>query len=290
MRGLVARTLVTGCLVVALPLAAVAQATGPTAKPEASATAGTTALGTPAVPMVAVDQDYVLGNGDVIEIALVGRSDFTGRTRIGNDGAVLLPYLGPFPATGRTPAKLAQEIAAALQKGGFFSHPVVRVDIVGVGSRTVTVLGAVGSPGIVPLDRAYHLSEIVARAGGHIGSGGDTVIVTHQDGSSKTYKLADLATGSGEKDPLVVNGDKIYFPAAEAEVFYATGQVKAPGAYPVTEGMTVRIALARAGGITDDGSERKVSIKRKGVDLKNVKLDVTTVEPGDIINVGERLF
>ena len=286
MRGFVARMLVTGCLVVALPLTAAAQAPGSAAKPKATpppSDAGS-------VPMVAVDQDYVLGNGDVIEVALVGRSDFTGRTRIGNDGAVLLPYLGPFPASGRTPAKLAEEIAKALEKGGFFSHPVVRVDIVGVGSRTVTVLGAVGAPGVVPLDRAYHLSEIVARSGGRSGTGADTVVLTHRDGSSKTYKLADLATGAGDKDPLVANGDKIYFPAAEAQVFYATGQVKAPGAYPVTEGMTLRIALARAGGITDDGSERKVSVRRKGVELKNVKLDVTTVEPGDIIKVGERLF
>jgi polysaccharide export outer membrane protein len=293
MRWFTARTILTACLVMATPLTTMAQAAPPASKPGAAAAEPAAAPPpvTPSpMPATSVDKDYILGNGDVIEVALVGRADFSGRTRIGNDGAVLLPYLGPFPASGRTPAQLADEISKALEKGGFFAHPVVRVDIVGVGSRTVTVLGAVSAPGLVPLDRTYHLSEIVARVGGRAGPGADNIILTHTDGSSKTYKLAELATGGGDKDPVVANGDKIYIPAAENQVFYVTGQVKSPGSYPVVEGMTVRIALARAGGLTDDGSEKKVTVKRKGVDLKGVKLDVTTLEPGDIVNVGERLF
>jgi polysaccharide export outer membrane protein len=296
------RLILTACLVMVLPVTSMAQVTGPALQPgvgAAPATAPTTTTGeaataaqpqAPPTAAAALDADYVLGAGDTIEVALVGRSDFNGRARISSDGAVLLPYIGAIPASGRTAAQLSDDIRAALEKGGFFSKPVVRVDIVGVGSRLVTVLGAVTTPGLMALDRNYHLSQIVARAGGRAAAGADSVIVTHPDGTSKTYKLAELATGAGDKDPIVASGDKIYVPPAENQVFYVTGQVKSPGAYPVTEGMTVRIALARAGGLTDDGSEKKVSIKRKGVDMKGVKLDVTTLEPGDIINVGERLF
>lgn len=281
MRWFAARTVLISCLVVALPIAAPGQPVAP-AGPAAGAAASA-----PASPPEHV---YLLGVGDTIEVALIGRTDFNTRARVGSDGAVLLPYLGAVPASGRTPAILAEEIGQALEKGGFFSKPVIRVDVVGVGSRSVTVLGSVVTPGLLALDREYHLSEVVARVGGRTAGGVDYVVLTHPDGRSRSYKLNELATASGEKDPIVSNGDKIFIPAAENQAFYVTGQVRNPGPYPVVEGMTVRIALARAGGLTDQGSERKVSIKRKGVDLKGVKLDVTTLEPGDIVTVGERLF
>ena len=54
--------------------------------------------------------------------------------------------------------------------------------------------------------------------------------------------------------------------------------------------MTVRMAIAKAGGLTETGSEKKVKINRKGEKLKDVKIDGTIVEPGDILTVGERLF
>jgi len=118
----------------------------------------------------------------------------------------------------------------------------------------------------------------------------DYVVLTHDNGKSERFKFSDFATGSGEKDPLVANGDKIYVPASENQVFYLTGEVKSPGAYPIVEGLTVRMALARGGGVTDSGNENKVKINRKGSEVKGVKLDATIVEPGDVLTVGERLF
>ncbi|WP_293352448.1 SLBB domain-containing protein [Phenylobacterium sp.] len=279
--------------VLAAPLAAFAQPV-----PAAPAAAPTAAIPPAATPPAASlfstdlagDRQYTLGIGDTIEVAVVGRSDFNGRARIGSDGAVLLPFLGAVPATNRTPGQLADEVRAALEKGGYFSNPVVRIDVVGVASRYVTILGAVGAPGLMALDRRYRLSEILARAGGKSEAGVDYVILTPETGASKQYKMADLATGSGEQDPYVNNGDKIYVPAAQTALFYITGQVKNPGSYPVTEGLTLRMALARAGGLTESGSDKKVKINRKGETVKSVKLDETIVEPSDILTVGERLF
>jgi polysaccharide export outer membrane protein len=271
-------------LMSAAPLAAAAQSTQATASLAPAARAEAMAA------MVAVDPDYTLGVGDTIQVAVVGRSDFDGPVRVGPDGAVLLPMLGAVPAVDRTPVKLADQIRVALEKGGYFAKPVVRVDVLAVASRYVTVLGAVASPGLMPLDRKYRLSEVVARSGGSAAAGISYVVLTPAKGTSKHYKIADLATGSGDDDPYVANGDKIYVPAAEAQMFYVTGQVKNPGSYPVTEGMTVRMALARAGGLTETGSDKKVELTRKGKKQGKVKVDDTTVEAADILEVGERLF
>lgn len=243
-----------------------------------------------ALPAVAGGESYVLGVGDTIEVSILGRTDFNARARVANDGSVLLPYIGAVPAINRSAQQLAQEVRAALEGGGFFSRPEVRVEVVSVTSRYVTVLGNVSVPGLLPLERDYRLSEIMARVGGRAAGGADQVILTRASGTSQRYKIADLATGAGESDPIVNPGDKIYVPSAENEVFYLTGAVKSPGAYPITPDLTVRIALAKGGGVSDMGSEKRVKINRKGQDLKKVDLDATKVEPGDILKVGERLF
>jgi polysaccharide export outer membrane protein len=164
------------------------------------------------------------------------------------------------------------------------------VEVSNVASRLVTILGAVGTPGQLPLDRQYRLSEIVARFGGRGATGADYLVLTHQDGKSERFKLADLGTATGDKDPVLQSGDKIYVPAAENSVIYINGQVKSPGTYPVTEGLTLRTAIAKAGGLAEMGSEKKISIHRDGKDIKVKNLDETTLKVGDIINVGEKLF
>ena len=52
---------------------------------------------------------------------------------------------------------------------------IVEVEVVSYASRYVTVLGAVGSPGLIPMDRPYRLSEILARVGGARQDGADHV-------------------------------------------------------------------------------------------------------------------
>ena len=40
-----------------------------------------------------------------------------------------------------------------------------------------------------------------------------------------------------------------------------------PGSYPVTEGLTVRMAIAKGGGVNENGSEKKVKLVRDGKTL-----------------------
>lgn len=237
-----------------------------------------------------VDSSYLLGAGDVVEISLVGRADFGSRARISTDGTIQLPLIGSIPAAEHTVLQLADDVRQALIKGGFYADPVVRTEVVGINSRYVTVLGAVGNVGLLPLDRNYRLSEILARVGGRSAGGADYVLVTPASGgATQRYSIAQLASGGADKDPLVHTGDKIYIPSLENEVFYISGQVNTPGGYPVTEGLTVRMAIAKGGGVNENGSEKKVKINRGGKQLKGVKLE-DPILVGDVVTIGERLF
>jgi polysaccharide export outer membrane protein len=57
----------------------------------------------------------------------------------------------------------------------------------------------------------------------------------------------------------------------------------------VTTGLTVREAIARGGGVTEMGSVKKVKLFRKNERVKGAKLE-TELQPGDILEIGERLF
>ncbi len=237
-----------------------------------------------------VDSSYLLGFGDVVEVSLVGRADFGSRARVSTDGTILLPLIGKIQAAERTVIELSDDVRQALIKGGFYGDPIVRAEVASISSRYVTVLGNVGSPGLLPLDRNYRLSEVLARVGGTSGDAADYILLTKSGATEpKRYYVAKLAAGSVDDDPPVQSGDKIFIPAAVSELFYISGQVNSPGSYPLMNGVTFRMALAKGGGVTENGNEKKLKVVRDGKSLKKVKLE-DPVKAGDIVKVGERLF
>ncbi len=86
-------------------------------------------------------------------------------------------------------------------------------------------------------------------------------------------------------------------PRVSAEVmnfrpYYIMGEVREPGEYPFTSGLTVVNAVATAGGFSYRANTRRVFIKRAGAaQEEEFPLTVSTpVQPGDTIRIGERFF
>lgn len=240
----------------------------------------------PASDAAAGDTGYVLGRDDVVEVTLVGRTDFGGRARVQADGTIQLPLIGRLLAADKTTAEVADSVRTALKSGGFFADPIVSVEVVAFASRYVTVLGAVGSPGLVPMNRPYRMSEILARVGSVRADAADYLVLRTEKGEEKRLVIKDLATGDLNADPYVSPGDKIFAP--QADQFFIYGAVQGPGAFALTTDMTVRQAIARAGGLTESGSDKKVAATRGGKKVK-LKLD-DKLQAGDVLVVGERLF
>jgi len=237
-------------------------------------------------------EGYILGPGDVVEVGVAGREEYKARVQVQPDGTVQLPFLRDVRAKGLTVQQFQSDVAARLKAGGYYVDPVVNAVVAGYASRYVVVLGEVARPGLLPIDRDYRLSEIVARAGGITASGSQTVALTRESGEKFEFTVEQMATGATGKDPYVAAGDKVYVAKveeAEKPVFYIYGQVNAPGSYPVAEGMSVRMALARGGGLTPLGSEKKVAIFREGVEVRGMKLN-DPIQVGDVVKVGERFF
>ncbi|NOY73872.1 MAG: polysaccharide export protein [Gammaproteobacteria bacterium] len=109
--------------------------------------------------------------------------------------------------------------------------------------------------------------------------------------------IGDLVVGDVEKKlaGLLLDGylkkPKVTVSILEYRLFYVTGQVKNPGGYNYINGLTVRKAIAIAGGFTIRGSKGKmIKIPEKSnTETVNVKLN-SPLGPGDILNVGESFF
>lgn len=248
------------------------------------------AVGTPAV-LVAQEAPSApsmaprlpLGPGDVVEISLLGVADSRVRATVRENGQLPIVFLGEVQAAGKTPDQLAREIEQRLRAEGVYSNPLVNLEVVSTVSSYVTVFGPARTTGLVPLERAYRLSELIARVGPGEGAGSVVLITPGQP--QRRIAITDLASGAVE-DPVLSSGDRIQIVAAE---FFIYGQVNSPGGYPVMGEPTVRKALARGGGLSPLGTQRRVRIFRDGQELRVTDLE-TAIRPGDVIHVGERLF
>jgi polysaccharide export outer membrane protein len=230
---------------------------------------------------------YILGPSDGIAVVVYGQNEFNVSTRVKPDGSIVMPLIGKVQAQGKSVLTLADEISRRLIQGNFLKDPIVNIEITEYNSTYVRVIGKVGNPGMIPLDRSPRLMDVLLRAGWVQAAGSETITVRRAaDGSEMQINTEDLALGK-VADINLQNGDTVYIP--EVEVVYLTGAAARPGTYPLKRDMTVSDLMAMAGGVGPTGSSGKFGVKRG--DAKEV--DITGAEklqPGDVIRVRERLF
>lgn len=233
----------------------------------------------------AVSSSYVLGPNDEIEMKVFGQDNMNTKTRIRADGTIIAPFLGTVTAAGKTTAELTRELGQAYLKGGYLSRPSLNIEVTSYASKTATVLGAVPNAGLYPLDQAYTIAAIVAKAGGARPDGANAVILTPAGGGApQRISLADLAGGASR---LVQPGDTLFVP--NAEMVYVYGEVNKGGAFPFQPGMTYRQALALAGGPTLAGSTKRIEVRRDGKKLDDPALDAVA-KPEDVLVIKEKWF
>jgi polysaccharide export outer membrane protein len=85
---------------------------------------------------------------------------------------------------------------------------------------------------------------------------------------------------------------KVSVTILEYRDFFVNGEVKEPGGYPFKPGLTLRKAVALAGGLTERASENKISIIREhNGDKQTIRANMDTpVLPGDIITIDQSFF
>lgn len=235
----------------------------------------------------AQETGYVLGPDDSVQVVVYGQPEFNVNTRIKSDGTIVMPLIGTIKAAGQTNIGLAKQITDDLSKTGYLKSPIVNVEILNYLSKSVNIAGKVATPTVLPLDRPYRVLEALLKAG-WVREGSAYYVYLRRPGQAEMrLEVEDLVRGGPDKDLLLRPGDTLFVP--DAEVAYLLGAVGRPGPFSILPNMTIRQALAAAGGVSASGSSNKVGLVRDGA--KEIDVDTSQiVKKYDVITVKERLF
>lgn len=197
--------------------------------------------------MGAVADDYLLGIGDEIVVTLRGQRNMTLRTSIDRSGRLIIPEMSPIEAAGRRFGDVRSEIEA--QAAGKFVQTETFASVSQIRNIMVYVLGEVGMPGPQRLTGLSGLLEAIIASGGIRKTGSLRDVRLVRGKTTRTIDLYDLIfTGHLPDDLTLAEGDRIFVPPLSATVAIA-GEVRRPGIYEVGDHrLTVRDALALAGG------------------------------------------
>jgi polysaccharide export outer membrane protein len=110
------------------------------------------------------DDSFVIGNDDVLAINVWKEPDISRSIPVRSDGKISLPLVGEVQATGQTPLKLEQEIAAKLKN--YISEPEVTVIVQQINSQKFNILGQVTRPGSYVITNSATVLDAIAVAGG----------------------------------------------------------------------------------------------------------------------------
>ena len=111
------------------------------------------------VPMSAVAGDYVIGEGDGLDIAVWGVKDLNTSVRVRPDGKITIPGLGEVIASGFTPKALQQDLAVRLKE--LVKNPIVTVTVRDITNSRVYMFGSGVQPGVVDLNRRTTLLQLL---------------------------------------------------------------------------------------------------------------------------------
>lgn len=242
-------------------------------------------------------EDYELGGGDSVRIAVFLNPDLTTEARLSESGQITFPLVGPVRLGGLTTQQAERAIAARLKGGNFVQDPQVTVAVVQYRSQQVAVLGNVSRPGRYPIEaRGTRLTEVLATAGGIAAGGADTVIVVRRGSQGRVERHeidvpAIYLEGKADLDIVMQGGDSVY--VHRQPVFYVYGQVQRPGHYPLERGTTVAQAIAKGGSFTQRSRESGIRLTRRDANGRyseiTPKMD-DLLQPDDQLYVRESLF
>lgn len=272
-----------------------AVATPATPPPAAPLPAEQTVASTPAAP------DYLVGPQDVLAIIVYGEALLSGKFRVDNDGSFPYQYLDRVKAEGLTVAAIEATMEKALGDG-YLRNPQISVEVAEYRSQNVYVQGQVRSPGKYPLPANASLMDAIFLAGSTLAEAGNWVEIYRQGmapGPNTSavgvrapdirVRLTDVQSGKAQSVGIK-DGDTIFVPKAER--IYVTGMVRTGGAYAYDDEMTVFTAISLAGGITEKGSNSRISItrlvngQRREIEARQEDL----LKPGDQVTVKPRRF
>ncbi len=252
-------------------------------------------------PMTAIGGDYVIGEGDGLQIDVWGVKELNFPSKVRPDGKITVPGLGDVLASGLTPENLQQTLAEKLKS--LVKNPIVTVTITEITNSKAYIFGGGVKSGVFDLTRRTTLLQLLCSLGEVRVADLKSSYILRKGKKVKEDFHKLFINGDITQDIAIESNDAIFIPQLGDKNIYVMGAVNLPKMIEYRDGMTVLEAILEAGGFTKFAKQndtvilrkngsRETSIPVKAKDLikdgdlsQNVKL-----QHGDYVIVKEGIF
>jgi len=165
-----------------------------------------------------VDTDRKIESLDMLTVNVFGEEEFSGTNnsglelRVSSTGEVTLYLLGSVEVAGKTPAEAEKHIRDLLKKD-YIRDPHVLVLVKTYRVSNVTVMGQVGTPGLIdlPAERRLDILSGIAQAGGFTKLARTSRIDLTRAGVTKTYDLDKLKKETNPAKKIWLSPDDLIY-------------------------------------------------------------------------------
>jgi polysaccharide export outer membrane protein len=158
-------------------------------------------------------ENYVIGVQDVIGVTVWRNTELNVSVVVRTDGKISVPLVDDVQAEGLTAMELKAVITRELSE--FISDPNVTVVVDEMRSQSVSLIGAVGRSGRIPLGRDLRVLDAIITMGGFAAFADKSnvqIIRPMDDGTEQTYRFDYEAYTRGkapDSNIVLRNGDTI---------------------------------------------------------------------------------
>jgi len=206
--------------------------------------------------------EYVVGPGDMLQINLSGGVTRSWDAMILPEGTLYVPSIGPIPMVGITlveARKLVQQRLSTEYRG-------VSVDLRLLRPRTflVYMVGETSQPGPVEVSATARASEVLREQLFNEAASRRNVEIRRRTPQGETRTRVDLTrfrlTGYLAHDPLLREGDQVFFPRASANATIE-GAVARSSKYELAQGDSLSTLFTLAGGPIPSATDQAVLVR-----------------------------
>lgn len=241
---------------------------------------------------MAVPSEYILGTGDEINVMLWGRINEEYDLKVGREGKINIPRIGPVAVAGLPFSAMERNIHSQLSniEGVEASVSVGKLRSIGV-----FVVGEVANPGLYTVSALSNVTNVLFAAGGPTHRGSLRQVQLKRNGRLiATIDYYDfLLKGIDRSKYKLRSGDVVLVPVARKMAAIA-GNVRRSAIYEVLPKTTLGDLVDLAGGFTPTAWTTRLQVKRYVDNEFQTVLDLDSVteslpsfgiEDGDIVKV-----
>jgi polysaccharide export outer membrane protein len=205
--------------------------------------------------------DYVIGDGDTLQISVWGSQELSLETTVRPDGKISVPALGDIKASGLTPMELKSILEKEMAR--MVKAPVVTVILSTITNYKIFVTGRGLTPVVVTLTRETTLLEFLSQVGSLENADLQHAYLLRNKKIIKHGLLDLFEKGDFSQDVILQPDDMLFVPDNFEKRINIIGEVETPTTIPYRDGLTIVDAILAAEGFTEFAKESDVIILRK---------------------------